>query len=228
MLAIVPARGGSKGLPGKNIKQLHGKPMIAYTIEAAMKSSYISEVIVSTDDKVVADIAVSYGATCPFLRPDELASDDALAIDNYIYTIEKLNAEYGYKIDEFIVLQPTSPLRTDEDIDAAISIFIKNQADSVVSYVEEEHPVHWHKYINDKNEFEDIFDNKIKNRQDFRKTYYPNGAIFIFKYELIKSRQYYSKRSYAYVMPKKRSIDVDYLSDFEYVEFLMSRKNDHE
>jgi len=228
MIAIVPARGGSKGLPGKNIKLLHDKPMIAYTIEAALQSDFISDVIISTDDREIADIAVKYGAKCPFLRPKHLATDSALAVDNYIYTVEKLNTEFGYEIEHFIVLQPTSPLRSAEDISSAIAMFYDKQADSVVSYVQEDHPVQWHKYLDDKNQFEDIFSGEIKNRQDLRKTFYPNGAIYVFKYELIKTGEYYSEKSYAYVMPKERSVDVDYICDFDYVDFLMRRKNRYE
>lgn len=111
MIAIVPARCGSKGLPGKNIKKLYGKPMIAYTIEEALKSKYISNVIISTDCKEIEDVALRYGAKSFFLRPQELATDQAKAIDNYNYTVKKLNSDFGLEIKEFVVLQPTSPLR---------------------------------------------------------------------------------------------------------------------
>jgi len=225
MIAIIPARGGSKGLADKNVKDLLGKPMIAYTIEAALQSKLIHRVIVSTDDQEIANIAVEAGAKCPFLRPKELASDNAMAVDNYIYTIERLNTEYGYKIDSFVVLQPTSPLRSVEDIDAAISLFLDKNADSVVSYVEESHPVTWHKHIDEYGRFENIFEDILANRQDNRKSYYPNGAIMVFKYDLVKSKQYYSADSYAYIMPKSRSVDIDYIDDFEYAEYLLGKSN---
>lgn len=225
MVAIVPARMGSKGLAGKNVKKLLGKPMIAYTIETAKKSKYISDVVISTDDRKIADIAISYGAICLFLRPQELASDSALAVDNYIYTIERLNSEFNYSIEEFIVLQPTSPLRNVDDIDGAISLFKEKQADSVISYVEESHPVTWHKYLNSDNKFDAIFDDSLANRQAYRKSYYPNGAVFVFKYDLIKSKQYYSSNSYAYIMPKKRSVDIDCLDDFEFAEYLLGKEH---
>lgn len=223
MIAIVPARGGSKGLPGKNIKMLCGKPMIAYTIEAAKKSKYINHVIVSTDDEQIAKIAVQYGADVPFLRPDFLASDNAQAIDNYIYTIERLSKEWNIPIEEFVVLQPTSPLRIVEDIDGAIEMFIQKKADSVISYTSEAHPVCWHKYIDENNAFIDIFESTIANRQDFKKSYYPNGAIYVFRSSMIRNRKYYTGKSYAYIMPRNRSVDVDYQEDFDYVEFLLSR-----
>ncbi len=220
----MPARGGSKGLPGKNTKNLLGKPMIAYTIEAARKAKYVDEIIISTDDENIAGIAIEYGATCPFLRPAELATDDAIAIDNYIYTIGRLNQDYGYKINEFVVLQPTSPLRSRDDIDNSITIFKNHNADSVISYVEASHPIYWHKYIDGNGKFENIFDDHLNNRQNYRKSYYPNGAIYVFKYDLIKSKSYYSDSSYAYVMPGKRSIDVDTINDFEYAGYLLEKE----
>ena len=224
MIAIIPARCGSKGLPGKNIKDLLGMPMIAYTIEEALKSKYISDVIISTDCKEIEKVAVKYGAKSLFLRPKFLASDNAKAIDNYIYTIDRLNREYDYKIEEFIVLQPTSPLRITDDIDNAIKLFKDKQADSVVSYTEEHHPIEWHKYITDDGKFENIFEEKLLNRQDIRPSYFPNGAIFVFNYDLIKKHQYYSDNSFAYIMQRFRSIDVDTIEDFKYVEFLMQGK----
>lgn len=221
MIAIVPARGGSKGLPGKNVKDLCGKPMIAYTIEEALKSAYITDVIISTDCKEIEKVATKYGAKSYFLRPEYLASDSAKAIDNYIYTVNRLNNEFGYAIEEFVVLQPTSPLRTAEDIDGAIELFKEKNADSVISYTEEHHPIEWHKYITEEGKFENIFEDKLLNRQEIKRSFYPNGAMFVFKYELIKQNQYYSPNSYAYIMPRFRSVDVDTIEDFKYIEFLM-------
>lgn len=226
MIAIIPARGGSKGLPGKNIKPLRGKPMIAYTIEEALKSKYISEVIISTDCKEIEKIAVEYGAKSPFLRPEKLASDAAKAIDNYIYTVERLNYEFNYNIKNIVVLQPTSPLRTVEDIDGAIKLFKDKNADSVVSYTEEQHPIEWHKYITKDGKFENIFKESLSNRQEIKKSYYPNGAVFVFDYDLIKQHKYYSENSYAYIMPRNRSVDVDTLEDFKYIEFLMGENDE--
>lgn len=225
MIAIVPARGGSKGLPGKNIKNLLDKPMIAYTIEEALKSRYITEVIISTNCEEIEEAAIKYGAKSPFLRPEYLATDSAKAIDNYIYTIDRLNKEFDYDIKEFVVLQPTSPLRKAEDIDGAIKLFKDKNADSVISYTEEHHPIEWHKYIAEDGKFENIFEEKLLNRQEIKKSYFPNGAVFVFDYELIKQGKYYSDNSYAYIMPRNRSIDVDTIEDFRYIEFLM-RDND--
>ena len=221
MIAIVPARCGSKGLPGKNTRDLHGKPMIAYTIEAALGSEYIKNVIVSTDSQEIEDVAKSYGAESYFLRPKSLATDSAKAIDTYIYTIDRLNNEFGFSIESFVVLQPTSPLRNSFDVDKAIDKFVEKNADSVISYTAAHHPVEWHKYLTQEEKFKNIFNEELLNRQDKRISYIPNGAIFIFKLNLLKRGSYYSDRSYAYIMPRDRSTDIDTLEDFKYIEFLM-------
>lgn len=226
MIAIIPARCGSKGLAGKNIKDLLGKPMIAYTIEEALKSKYITDVIISTDCEEIEAVALQHGAKSHFLRPDFLASDSAKAIDNYIYTIDRLNDEFGYEIENFVILQPTSPLRLTEDIDGAIELFNKKNADSVISYTEEHHPIEWHKYITGEGKFENIFEEKLLNRQDIKKSYFPNGAVFVFNYDLIKQNKYYSENSYAYIMPRFRSTDVDTIEDFKYIEFLMKANDE--
>ena len=221
MIAIIPARKGSKGLPGKNIKDLIGKPMIAYSIEEALKSKYITEVVISTDCKEIEEVAVKYGAKSPFLRPEHLATDNAKAVDNYIYVINRMNKEFGYDVKDFVVLQPTSPLRKVEDIDGSIELFKGKNADSVISYTEEHHPIEWHKYITDEGKFENIFEESLINRQEIKKSYFPNGAVFVFDYEFIKQRKYFSDNSYAYIMPRFRSVDVDTIEDFKYIEFLM-------
>lgn len=224
MIAIIPARGGSKGLPGKNIKPMYGKPMIAYAVEAAILAKSIDRVIVSTEDEEIAKIASQYGAEIPFMRPAELASDTALAVDNYIYTVNRLEKESGKTIESFVVLQPTSPLRVAEDIDGAVELFKEKNADSVISYCKEAHPVFWHKKMDKEGRLIDIFDNSIANRQDFPITYYPNGAVYVFSTDLIRKRLYYSDKTYGYIMPRTRSVDIDFIEDFEYAEFLLSRR----
>lgn len=222
MLAIIPARGNSKGLPGKNIKLLNNKPLIAYTIEEALKSDNISRVIVSTDDQEIADIALLHGAEVPFLRPQELATDNSKSIDVYNYTIHRLNEDENLSIDSIVVLQPTSPLRQSHHIDEAIALFHEKKAESVISYCTENHPIFWHKFINSEGQFEDIFNDDFnKNRQEIRKTYYPNGAIYVFSAELLNQGKYYSEKSYAYIMNHRHSVDIDTIEDFRYCEYLM-------
>jgi CMP-N,N'-diacetyllegionaminic acid synthase len=223
MIAIIPARGGSKGLPEKNIKSLHGKPLIAYTIEAALKSKEVSRVILSTDDIQIANISKEFGAEVPFMRPVELATDTAMAVDTYKYTCQRLEKEENIRINEFIILQPTSPFRTAVHIDEAVELFKKNKADSVISYCKENHPIVWHKHLSETGQIKSIFDKTIRNRQDERPTYFPNGALYIFKRDIIEQGIYITDNSYAYVMERKDSIDIDTLDDFKYAEFLISQ-----
>ncbi|MBO1224047.1 MAG: acylneuraminate cytidylyltransferase family protein [Candidatus Scalindua sediminis] len=229
MLAIIPARGGSKGIPGKNIRLLCGKPLIAYTIEAVLASVLIDRIIISTDDPKIAEVARQYDVEIPFMRPKELAKDDSLAIDNYIYTIDRLNKEFDNNYEEFVVLLPTVPLRLSEDIDKAIELFHNKNAESVISCAEVGHPLEWICSINDHGVIQrsnDVDIKKMMNRQESQAGYIPNGAIFVFKHSLLKEKcSYYSDKTYAYVMPPERSIDIDTESDFEFVEFLMRKRD---
>lgn len=223
MIAIIPARGGSQGLPNKNIKYLAGKPLIAYTIEAARGSKYINKIIVSTDSEEIGLVAENYGAEVPFLRPGHLAGSDSKAIDTYFYTLERLKNEYRLNISEFIVLQPTSPLRTSEDIDSAIKLFRDSNADSVISFCESSHPPLWAKKITNER-ISDYFSEPAgnKNRQELDLAFIPNGAIFIFNYLFLKQNgSYYSDKTIPYIMPVERSVDIDSLMDFEYAEYLI-------
>lgn len=229
MLAIIPARGGSKGLPGKNIKLMNGKPLIVYTFEAAKNSKFIDRIILSTDDDEIAGVAKQFDIEVPFMRPSHLATDDALAIDNYLYTIERLNSEQNNNILEFCVLQPTSPLRIADDIDNSIELFYKENADSVISIYENPHPPIWSKKIDSQGKLSSYFDltSENKNRQELVNAYLPNGAIFVFKYSLLKEkRTYYSEHTFGYIMPNNRSIDIDNKLDFEFAEFLLKKGNE--
>ena len=223
MLAVIPARGGSKGLPGKNIKMLNGKPLIAYSIESALESKFIDRVIVSTDDEEIAEVALKFDAEVPFLRPKELSEDNSKSIDNFIYTIDKLN-ESEKRIDSFIVLQPTSPLRKSKHIDEAISLFHKKNALSVVSVVESQIPLNWHKKILDSGVLVDYFKNCVnnQNRQEGEKLFLPNGAIYIFDFLTLKNNyNYYNEKTYPYIMNEIDSLDIDTLMDFKLAELLI-------
>tara|TARA_B100000795_G_scaffold267342_1_gene251981 strand:- start:1123 stop:1815 length:693 start_codon:yes stop_codon:yes gene_type:complete len=227
MIAIIPARGGSKGLPGKNIRNLAGKPLICHTISAALKAKSITRVIVSTDDINIASIAEGCGAEVPFMRPDELASDNSLVIDSYLYTIDRLATEGNIKIDSFIALLPTAPLRLANDIDGAIEVFNTKEADSVISVTNPEVPVEWYKKINKNGILEDYFTNAntMKNRQEFNASYIPNGAIYIFNVDKLRSlRTYYMDKTYPYIMSRGNSVDIDEVLDFYWVEFLINKQ----
>lgn len=222
MLAIIPAREGSKGLPNKNIKELHGYPMIAYTIQAALDSKDITRVIVSTDSNKIADISKMYGAEVPFLRASNLAKDDSHILDNYIYVLEQLYKNEGTEYTEFVALQPTSPFRTVEDIDNAIEIFHNKNVDSVISMTQEHHPIVWSRYINNDGRFYSVLPEVIDNRQVYQPSYFFNGAVYVYRSSLVKRREMYTDNSVSYVMPRDRSIDIDTIDDFDYAEYMLN------
>lgn len=226
MIALIPARGGSKGLPNKNIKLLNGKPLIAYTIEAALQAKGISRVIVSTDYENIKEVALEYGAEIPFLRPNSLATDGSSSLDVFKYTINRLEEEENIVIDNFVVLQPTSPLRTSTHIDEAMTLFREKKAKAVVSYCKEYHSIFWHKKIDSNGKIVNIFEGDFsKNRQEIQETYFPNGAIYVFDKNYIFTTKDYSTDCYAYIMDRKNSVDIDTIDDFQYTEFLMNLKN---
>jgi N-acylneuraminate cytidylyltransferase/CMP-N,N'-diacetyllegionaminic acid synthase len=226
MLAIIPARGGSKGLPGKNLRNLCGLPLICHTIRAALKSNLINKVIISTEDNEIASVAKDCGADVPFMRPHILASDKSMAIDTYLHAVDYISKKSSKQIESFVVLLPTSPLKTSKDIDEAIKIFNHKNAESVISVVEASIPLFWNKYISVEGTLENYVPefNTIDNRQGLDTTYIPNGAVYVFRTEVLRSkRQYYTKKTYPYIMPKERSVDIDDLIDFEWAEYLLNK-----
>lgn len=214
MLAIIPAREGSKGVVGKNIRPLGGIPLIAHTIKAAIKSKKIDRVIVSTDSQSIADVSMEYGAEVPFLRPKSISRDDSLILDNYKFMLERLKIENGEIIDSFVALQPTSPFRNSSDIDSAIELFCNNNTDSVISFTKEAHPPEWNRIINDDSTFSNFITEEV---------YRFNGAVYVYKSELIKNSVMYNDTSLAYVIPEERSLDIDTENDFMYAEFLINK-----
>ena len=229
MLAIIPARGGSKGILKKNIKLLGGKPLILWTIESALASRKIDRIILSTDDEEIVEVCSETGVEIPFMRPSELAKDDSLAIDNYIYTIKRLETEFGEKYEDFLVLQPTTPFRKVEDIDGSIELFHNKKANSVISCVKLNYPFGWILTVNDEGKIKKVIDvetSKAMNRQSLEDAYLPNGSISIYKSSLLLDNYtYYSKKTYAYLMPSERSIDIDTEFDLKLAEFIIKEYN---
>ncbi len=227
MIAIIPARSGSQGLKNKNILKLNGKPLIGYTIKAALKSKKISEVIVSTDSKKIAKIAKSFGASVPFLRPKNLATSSSKSIDTYIYTIDKIEKLSNKQIKNFICLLPTCPLRDSKDIDNSISLFNKKKADSVISVTDADYPIEWN-YLLGRNLILKKFVKNTKetdNRQKFKPLFIPNGSIYIFKKKKIfQYKRFFFKKTYGYKMSKLKSIDIDNIDDFRYVSYILKKK----
>ena len=211
-LAIIPARGGSKRLPRKNVLDLNGKPLIAWSIEAGVKSSYINKVLVSSDDSEILEISKQYGAET-IIRPDELASDTATTFDAIKHSIE--NSE---PYDYVVLLQPTSPLRDTKQINEAIDLLIEKNADAIVSVCEMDHSPLWSNTLDDSLSMEGFLKNEVLNKrsQDLETYYRLNGAIYICKTEkLLEEESFFLKENiFAYVMDRESSIDIDEEIDF--------------
>jgi CMP-N-acetylneuraminic acid synthetase len=221
ILALIPARGGSKRLPHKNIKDFCGKPLVSWTIEQAFSSRFIDKVVVSTDDEEIASVARNYGAEIPFLRSKELANDDSPIIDTIIQSInwfKKRNESF----DILILLQPTSPLRSFNDIDKCIEIYLNEKPSSIISVSEEKK--HLSMFFKIDNGYLESLLNDFRFK-DLPNIFTPNGAIFVSSVNNIcKSKSFYKGNILPYIMPSERSIDIDYEFDFKLSEFLMNEK----
>ncbi len=221
IIAIIPARGGSKGIPHKNIKNLGGEPLIAYTIGEALKSKYLDHIFVSTEDPEIAEISRKYGAQV-IDRPPALAEDTSKTVDAILHAIEYVGRE-GIQPYIVVLLQPTSPLRNTEDIDAAVKLFLDNECDSVISVCEPDHSPFWCFTLNGEY-LQPLFDTKFDNtrRQDLPKVVMPNGAIYVSSPESIRKYEgFYGDRIIPYCMSPDRSIDIDTPLDFTIAEVLI-------
>lgn len=229
MIAIIPARSGSKGLKDKNIRELNGKPLLAYTVEAAVSSGLFETVHVSTDSQEYADIASAYGADEPFLRDRSNAGDTSSSWD----AVREVLAKYKSRNKEFktcFLLQPTSPMRTAEDLLSAYILYRETNAASLTSVTEVDHPVQWCFRIDKQNTIGEFAFSPYKNsrRQDLEKYYRENGAIYITQTSSITDPgfDFYSESCVAYVMDRIRSIDIDTLQDFVVAETIMKMESD--
>lgn len=227
VLGLIPARGGSKSIPLKNVATLAGKPLIYYTIQAALESGVLDRLVVSTDSDKIAEAALSAGAEVPFMRPAELALDDTPGIEPPVHALEWFAKEADYRPDYLMTLQPTSPFRTADDIRAAVEIAQDKSADAVVSVCEvHDHP-YWTKSISDDGKLADFLplERDYVRRQDLPPAYVLNGAIYMARAQLIlEKRTYYSDDTYAYVMPRERSLDIDTAWDLHLAELLLQRE----
>ena len=221
-LAIIPARSGSKGVIDKNIKDLNGKPLMGYSIEAAINSDCFDEVMVSTDSKGYAEIAVACGAKVPFLRSLENSSEHAASWDVVREVLDRYQ-EQGRQFDMVTLLQPTSPLRMADDIIGAYKLYKGKRASSVVSVCEMETSPLLCNRLQADNSMEGFIGQEIKGRrrQDFPKYYRLNGSIYMCRVDYSSDARFelYGKRSYAYIMSQERSVDID----TEYYFFLASQ-----
>ncbi|WP_151949786.1 acylneuraminate cytidylyltransferase family protein [Aliarcobacter butzleri] len=219
-LAIIPARGGSKRLPRKNVLDLSGKPLIAYTIEAGLKSNYVDKVVVSSDDEEILEISKKFGAET-IKRPDDLANDTATTFDAIKHTIDNNIDKYNY----IVLLQPTSPLRNEKHIDEAIELLEIKNADAIISVCEMEHSPLWSNTLPQDGSMKGFLRDEVLNKrsQDLEKYYRLNGAIYICKTDkLLENKNFLLKDNiFSYVMDRKNSIDIDEEIDFKITEAIL-------
>lgn len=218
ILAIIPARGGSKGIPRKNIRNFAGKPLIAWTIEEAKKSRYIDRTIISSDDDETIEIVKKYGGDVPFKRPAELARDDSPGIDVVIHAMEKFP-----QYELIIMLQTTSPLRRVEDIDRCMEHFMNHGRGACVSVSSAEQNPYWMYFLDKTNKLIPILkiEDSLYQRQKLPVVYRLNGAVYIATRDFIlNNRTFVTNETIGYRMPIERSIDIDNEMDFKIAEFL--------
>lgn len=226
ILAVIPARGGSKGIPHKNIKLLAGKPLLAYSIEVALQCKMISDIVVSTDDELIKGIALRYGAEVPFLRPAELSTDTALAIPAIQHAVHQAEKIKNKHYDYIIMLQPTAPLRAAEDVTNALRQLIDSYADGIISVVDVDnwHPMKMKKFVD--GWLKDYEKPPMENppRQVLPKVYMVNGAIYATRRDfLIDFSTFQGNRCLGYIMPAERSINIDSEIDFEIAELMIQK-----
>lgn len=223
VLAVIPARGGSKGVPRKNIREVAGKPLIAWTIESALKSKYIDRLILSSDDAEIIAVAREWGCDVPFVRPAELSQDDTPGIEPVIHAIESLP---GY--DYVVLLQPTSPLRTVENIDKSIEICLGKHAASCVSVTEPDKSPFWMYTVGSDGKMRKLLDSEssIARRQDLPLVYALNGAVYVADARIIvETRSFVTESTVPYIMSKKNSVDIDTEEDLVVADVLLKRIN---
>lgn len=230
ILGIIPARGGSKGLPRKNILPLLGKPLIAWTIEQSIKSKYLDRVIVSTDDDEIADISQKYGAEIPFMRPKELAEDISTSFDVIVHTIGFLKNS-GDRFNYIALLEPTSPLREVEDIDKCIELLVDaSLAKAIVSVtkLESSHPEF--AVVIDSNtgcirKMNGSADFRVLRRQELQDVFFFEGTIYLSDVDTLLSRKtFYHESTLAYIVPRWKSLEIDELQDFICADALLKAK----
>jgi CMP-N,N'-diacetyllegionaminic acid synthase len=217
VLAVIPARGGSKRIPRKNVKLMAGKPLIAWTIEEALKAKSLSRLIVSTDDEEIAEISKLYGADVPFLRPQHLSRDESTGVSTALHAINELS-DFNW----IMLLQPTSPLRTKEDIDGIFEYCIQKRGSSAVSLAETIQSPSWMFTLGKDRKVIPLLNNKNVTQTKTSTTYVLNGALYLAKVEWLKRTQnLIGGDTLGYLMPADRSIDIDTDDDWQKAELLI-------
>jgi N-acylneuraminate cytidylyltransferase/CMP-N,N'-diacetyllegionaminic acid synthase len=229
ILGTICCRGGSKGVPGKNIKLLNGKPLIAYTIETAIASSLLNDVIISTDSEVIADTAKQFGANVPFMRPNDLATDTASKWPVFIHAVETYEKMYGVTVDYLVDMDVTVPLKTPIDINGAIQKALDDtNVDVVITGYEPERNPYFNMMEIRPDGFAEIVKKGVKpivRRQDAPEVYSLTPAAYVVKKSALYEFEHWSKaKCKIYPMPRERAVDIDTEIDFKIVEFLMNHK----
>lgn len=222
VLALIPARGGSKGVLRKNVRLLDGKPLIGWSIEEAKKSKYIDRIILSSEDDEIINIAKSLGCGVPFIRPAHLATDTASGMDAVLHALSQI-PDYYY----VVLLQPTSPLRSAADIDACLELCHTRNANFCVSVTASSKNPEWMFYFNHLEQLSPIIaaDNRKTRRQDLKKAFVLNGAVYVAKIQsLIKTKTFLNDETLGYEMPAERSLDIDSELDLLFADFLLKQR----
>ncbi|MBF0213572.1 MAG: acylneuraminate cytidylyltransferase family protein [Magnetococcales bacterium] len=223
VLAVIPARGGSKGVPRKNIRPLAGKPLLAWSIEAALACPEIDRLVLSSEDEEIMAVARQWGCDVPFPRPAELATDDALSLDVAMHLLATLPEPYDF----LVWLQPTSPLRAPEDISRCLRLCMESGAQSAVTVTPAEKSPHWMYHVEPSGAMRPLLagDATRTNRQALPPVYQLNGAVYVARIPWMRQAgRMMNERSLACVMPAERSIDIDSERDFHLAEWWLSRR----
>lgn len=228
ILGIITARGGSKGVPRKNIRPLVGKPLIAHSILVGKASKYIDRLILSSDDEEIIEVGKSYGVEAPFVRPAYLATDTVKSLPVMQHTIDFCERQENRKYDFVVLFEPTAPTRIVEDVNRCVEIAVANNADSVVGFCEagHMHPVRAIKIVNGRVEPFCMPEPEGLRRQDQEKVYYRNGSVYVFKRDsLMEKNSLWGEVCMPYVMPPERSVNIDEETDFLAAEYWLNKRD---
>jgi len=228
ILCLMLARGGSKGVPDKNIKPLAGKPLINYTTEAVQEAGIFDRLILSTDSQTIADVARKAGIDVPFMRPEHLATDTSSALDAIVHALDYIAAEDGpYDYVQYIF--PTAPLRTAAHIKAGAELLVETGSDMVISVCETDHPIQWMNHLPQNHSLQNFvhLDHRGRNRQELEKSYRINGSIYIARWDVFAQRKdWFAQDTRALIMPAEVSIDIDTPLDFKLAELMIKEQQD--
>lgn len=224
ILCVILARGGSKGVPGKNIKDLNGKPLIYYTIKSIQEAEIYDRVILSTDSTSIAEVALKYGVEVPFMRPSYLSTDDANALDAVQHALKWV--ETNDKVYDYVqYIFPTAPLRNSKDLLNGFNMIIERSADMVISICKTDHPAQWMNTLPSNNSLKEFIkpEYRQKNNQELPASYRINGSIYIAKWRVFYNKEdWFNQDVIGCIMPRKRSIDIDTELDFLIAECILN------